>query len=60
MFCFRVVNYSSENRMQAQNVAIVFGPTLMWPEVESSNIAVSMVYQGQIVEFLIQEYSLLF
>ena len=46
--------------MQTQNVAIVFGPTLMWPETESANIAVSMVYQGQIVEFFIQEFKSLF
>ena len=46
--------------MQLQNVAIVFGPTLMWPEIETQNIAVSMVFQGQVVEFLIQEYKALF
>jgi len=56
----KVVHHSSENRMQTQNIAIVFGPTLMWPEVESPNLAVSMVYQGQIVEFLIQERAVLF
>ena len=59
--CCRVLKYSQENRMQAHSLAIVFGPTLMWAESKDStaNMAVyqtNMVYQGQIVEYLIQEY----
>ncbi len=46
--------------MQIQNVAIVFGPTLMWPEVETANVAVTMVCQNQIVEFILHEYKQLF
>ncbi len=46
--------------MQIQNVAIVFGPTLLWPEVESQNVALTMVCQNQIVEFCLQEYKHLF
>ncbi len=56
----RVIEKSKENRMQTQNIAIVFGPTLMWPEVESHNVAVTLVYQNQIVEFILLEFKNLF
>lgn len=46
--------------MTVQNVAIVFGPTLLRPEMESSNIAMHMVFQNQIVEFILNEYHCLF
>ena len=58
--CFRVIEKSKENRMQIQNVAIVFGPTLLWPEQETQNVALTMVCQNQIVEFILQEYKNLF
>ncbi len=56
----RVVEHSKANRMQIQNVAIVFGPTLMWPEVEAQNVALTLVCQNQIVEFILNEYKQLF
>lgn len=46
--------------MTVQNVAIVFGPTLLRPEMESGNIAMHMVFQNQIVEFVLNEYNYLF
>lgn len=46
--------------MQTQNVAIVFGPTLMWPERETQNVAVTTVFQSQIVELMLLEYKNLF
>uniref|UniRef100_A0A672GXW6 Rho GTPase activating protein 27 n=1 Tax=Salarias fasciatus TaxID=181472 RepID=A0A672GXW6_SALFA len=52
--------YGENNRMTAQNVAIVFGPTLLRPEMESSNLAMHMIYQNQIVEFILREYELIF
>ena len=55
-----MVELSKENRMQVQNVAIVFGPTLMWPEVEKGNVAVSMVYQNKVVECILMNYSSFF
>jgi len=39
--------------MSTQGVSIVFGPTLMWPEFESGNMEVNMVYQNQIVECIL-------
>ncbi|XP_038591788.1 rho GTPase-activating protein 27 isoform X1 [Micropterus salmoides] len=56
----RVIQYGEDNRMTVQNVAIVFGPTLLRPEMESSNIAMHMIFQNQIVEFILNEYERLF
>ena len=71
----KVVALKSENRMQASNVAICFGPTLIWstPAADEAaaaaaagggngggggggggaNIAINMMNQSQIVEFLL-------
>ncbi|XP_073346252.1 rho GTPase-activating protein 27 [Pagrus major] len=56
----RVIQYGEDNRMTVQNVAIVFGPTLLRPETESANITMHMVFQNQIVEFILNEYERLF
>uniref|UniRef100_A0A4W5KRN2 Rho-GAP domain-containing protein n=1 Tax=Hucho hucho TaxID=62062 RepID=A0A4W5KRN2_9TELE len=56
----KVINYGEENRMTVQNVAIVFGPTLLRPEMESANIAMHMVFQNQIVELVLNEYEFIF
>ncbi|XP_033468091.1 rho GTPase-activating protein 27 isoform X2 [Epinephelus lanceolatus] len=56
----RVIEYGGDNRMTVQNVAIVFGPTLLRPEMEASNIAMHMVFQNQIVEFVLNEYERIF
>ncbi|XP_056432711.1 rho GTPase-activating protein 27 isoform X1 [Gadus chalcogrammus] len=56
----RVIKYGNDNRMTVQNVAIVFGPTLLRPEVESANIAMHMVFQNQIVELVLNEYETIF
>ncbi|KAK7123088.1 hypothetical protein R3I94_020011 [Phoxinus phoxinus] len=56
----KVVQHGNENRMTVQNVAIVFGPTLLKPEVETANIATYMVFQNQIVEFLLNEFETIF
>ncbi|KAF3704183.1 Rho GTPase-activating protein 27 CIN85-associated multi-domain-containing [Channa argus] len=56
----RVIKCGEDNRMTVQNVAIVFGPTLLRPEMESANIAMHMVFQNQIVEFILNEYEYFF
>uniref|UniRef100_A0A671KJ45 Rho GTPase-activating protein 27-like n=1 Tax=Sinocyclocheilus anshuiensis TaxID=1608454 RepID=A0A671KJ45_9TELE len=56
----KVIQHGDENRMSVQNVAIVFGPTLLKPEVETANIAAYMVFQNQIVEFLLNEFESIF
>jgi len=56
-----VMEHSSENRMSIQNISIIFGPTLMWPEeCEAPNLAVSMVQRGQLIEYLLHEYRHIF
>ncbi|XP_030629640.1 rho GTPase-activating protein 12-like [Chanos chanos] len=56
----KVIDHGEENRMTTQSVAIVFGPTLLRPEVETWNMAVHMVYQNQIVELILLEYETIF
>uniref|UniRef100_H3CRA7 Rho GTPase activating protein 12b n=1 Tax=Tetraodon nigroviridis TaxID=99883 RepID=H3CRA7_TETNG len=56
----KVIDHGEENRMTTQSVAIVFGPTLLRPEIETFNMAVHMVYQNQIVELILHEYESIF
>lgn len=46
--------------MSPQSLGIVFGPTLLRPEKETSAIAVHMLYQNQIVELMLSEYTKIF
>uniref|UniRef100_A0A673L471 Rho GTPase-activating protein 12-like n=1 Tax=Sinocyclocheilus rhinocerous TaxID=307959 RepID=A0A673L471_9TELE len=57
---FIVIDHGEVNRMTTQSVAIVFGPTLLRPEIETGNMAVHMVYQNQIVELILLEYDNIF
>ncbi|XP_061087660.1 rho GTPase-activating protein 27-like isoform X2 [Conger conger] len=56
----KVIACGESNRMSVQNVAIVFGPTLLRPEMETGNITMHMVFQNQIVEFILNEYEKIF
>ncbi|XP_078393316.1 rho GTPase-activating protein 15-like [Cetorhinus maximus] len=56
----KVAEHSHLNRMTAQSLAIVFGPTLLRPEKDFLNMAVHMVYQNQIVELILLEYHTVF
>lgn len=57
----KVVLLKSENRMQASNVAICYGPTLIWSSPTSdegsgnggANIAINMMNQSELVEFIL-------
>ncbi|XP_046580481.1 rho GTPase-activating protein 12-like isoform X2 [Haliotis rubra] len=55
-----VIAHSKENRMQTQNVAIVFGPTLMWSNGEAGGMAVMTIIQSKVVEYVLLEYDRLF
>ncbi|XP_051894717.1 rho GTPase-activating protein 27-like isoform X2 [Pristis pectinata] len=55
-----VIDCRNQNRMSSQSMAIVFGPTLLKPEVETGNITIHMVYQNQIVEYVLNQYQHLF
>ncbi|KAF7705042.1 rho GTPase-activating protein 27 isoform X2 [Silurus meridionalis] len=56
----KVIEHGDQNRMTLQNVAIVFGPTLLKPEIESANITAYMVFQNQIIEFILSEFETIF
>lgn len=50
----KVTQYKEVNRMAVSNLAIVFGPTLMWPPAHlTTNMALNMMQQNMIVEALI-------
>ncbi|XP_034986797.2 rho GTPase-activating protein 15 isoform X2 [Zootoca vivipara] len=48
------------NLMSQQSLGIVFGPTLLRPEKETGSMAVNMLYQNQIVELMLSEYTKIF
>lgn len=56
----RVIENKDSNRMSVQSVAIVFGPTLLRPQSESSNMTINMVFQSQIVELILREFQTVF
>ncbi|XP_014869991.1 rho GTPase-activating protein 27-like isoform X5 [Poecilia latipinna] len=56
----RVIDHKDSNRMSVQSVAIVFGPTLLWPQIESANMTVHMVFQSQIVELMLNKFNEIF
>ncbi|RXM29496.1 Rho GTPase-activating protein 15 [Acipenser ruthenus] len=56
----KIIAKASENLMSTQGISIVFGPTLLWPQFDTGNMAVHMVYQNQIVELILTEYSEIF
>ncbi|XP_036123947.1 rho GTPase-activating protein 27 isoform X1 [Molossus molossus] len=56
----RVIEYGEQNRMSVQSVAIVFGPTLLRPETEETSMPMTMVFQNQVVELILQQCSDIF
>ncbi|KAI4533692.1 hypothetical protein MG293_016711 [Ovis ammon polii] len=56
----RVIEHGERNRMSVQNVAIVFGPTLLRPETEEASMPMTMVFQNQVVELILQQCSDIF
>ncbi|XP_046592146.1 uncharacterized protein LOC107221394 isoform X1 [Neodiprion lecontei] len=56
----KVTSYQKYNRMHIPNLAIVFGPTLMWPRVESANMALDLMQQNLVIECLLSEYDKIF
>lgn len=56
----KVIENKDSNRMSVQSVAIVFGPTLLRPQSESSNMTINMVFQSQIVELILREFQTVF
>lgn len=56
----RVIEHGDQNRMSVQSVAIVFGPTLLRPETEETSMPMTMVFQNQVVELILQRCSDIF
>ncbi|KAF7987819.1 hypothetical protein HCN44_003682 [Aphidius gifuensis] len=56
----KVTTYQEFNRMHIPNLAIVFGPTLMWPAEESPNMALDLMQQNLVIECLLSEYNKIF
>uniref|UniRef100_A0A8D0L684 Rho GTPase activating protein 15 n=1 Tax=Sphenodon punctatus TaxID=8508 RepID=A0A8D0L684_SPHPU len=56
----KIAAKESANLMSTQSLGIVFGPTLLRPEKESGSMAVHMLYQNQLVELMLSEYSKIF
>ncbi|XP_034946127.1 uncharacterized protein [Chelonus insularis] len=56
----KVTSYQDYNRMHIPNLAIVFGPTLMWPAEESANMALDLMQQNLVIECLLSEYNQIF
>ncbi|XP_044596908.1 uncharacterized protein LOC123273544 isoform X2 [Cotesia glomerata] len=56
----KVTSYQEFNRMHIPNLAIVFGPTLMWPAEESANMALDLMQQNLVIECLLSEYNKIF
>lgn len=60
-FYFRVTLHEKENFMNAENLGIVFGPTLMRPPEDSTLATLNdMRYQKLIVQILIENEDVLF
>lgn len=56
----RVIAHSDKNRMTAHNLGIVFGPTLFRPEQEASDMAAHVVYPGQLIQLMLNNFASLF
>jgi len=55
----KVAALNEFNRMQIPNLAIVFGPTLMYA-AESQNMATDLMQQNLVIEALLNEYDSIF
>ena len=55
VFLCSVACHSNYNLMQASNLGVVFGPTLIRPEVETVARINNIKYQNIIVEMMIDE-----
>ncbi|XP_057379603.1 rho GTPase-activating protein 12-like isoform X2 [Daphnia carinata] len=56
----KITEYREHNRMHISNLAIVFGPTLMWAATVSNNLALDMMQQNLVVEALLNNYNNIF
>ena len=53
---FRVAEHSAKNLMQASNLGVVWGPTLMRPRDATVAALMNLKFQGVVIQTLISEY----
>lgn len=59
--CNSVVAHRTENQMSNHSIAVVFGPTLLWPESSTSlELGTLLVCQGRVVENLLSDMANVF
>ncbi|XP_021191401.3 uncharacterized protein LOC110377044 isoform X1 [Helicoverpa armigera] len=57
----KVTEHKEQNRMHTANLAIVFGPTLLWaPPEQAHNIAVDCIQQNNVVDILLTDFKEIF
>ena len=56
----KITEYREYNRMHISNLAIVFGPTIMWAATDSMNLALDMMQQNLVAEALLINYQQIF
>ncbi|XP_066997217.2 rho GTPase-activating protein 12 isoform X2 [Anabrus simplex] len=57
----KVTEYEEHNRMHIPNLAIVFGPTLIWREKEChQNMALEYMQQNLVIEFFLLQFDEIF
>lgn len=60
----RVTEHSAENKMTANNLGIIFGPTLIKPRQADAEVSLSSLvdypYQALVVELLIRHHQMIF
>ena len=54
----RVAAHADKNLMQASNLGVVLGPTLMRPKEETMAAIMNIKYQSVVIENVIVEYDL--
>lgn len=57
----RVSEYESENRMSISNLAIVFGPCLLWPKITNAqDLMTDVMLHNRVIEGLLLDYQKIF
>ncbi|KAH7932826.1 hypothetical protein HPB49_003333 [Dermacentor silvarum] len=57
--CCQVIDRSDLNKMTASNLAIVFGPNLLWSRQEQASLS-SITHINQFTEYILRNQHLLF
>jgi len=55
-FLSKIAKHNEENKMTSHNIAIVFGPTLLWAKTNTLESAMDMPYINGAVKIIIENY----